>query len=316
MRPLLLFLVGLLAACASADRRLVSRRAVVLTTDCGADMDDQWALAHLALSPELDLRAVVTTHAPNLEVGPALASETSRQVAAHVLDMVAPHSPRRPPVVAGLPDARGSGEGGEGARLLLALSRAHGPRDRLVVLVIGAATDTAAALRADPSLAGRIEVVAMAFDGWPEGGDAWNVRNDPKAWAVLLDSDVPITVGDAAVTRRDLLMTRRRAREVLAGAGPPGEYLVDVFERWLDRERPLVTRVSGRPDAWPVWDEVVVAHLLGMTESRLRPRPRLRDDLRFEHSTSATQKRTIRWVTRVYGDALWADLARKVEKAK
>ena len=41
---------------------LAASRPVILTTDCGADMDDQWALAHLVLSPEFDVRAVVTTH--------------------------------------------------------------------------------------------------------------------------------------------------------------------------------------------------------------------------------------------------------------
>ena len=35
---------------------------IVLTTDCGAEIDDQFALAHQVLSPALDLRAVVTTH--------------------------------------------------------------------------------------------------------------------------------------------------------------------------------------------------------------------------------------------------------------
>ena len=42
------------------------RRAVVLTTDIGAETDDQWALAHLALSPEFDLRGIVTTHATTM----------------------------------------------------------------------------------------------------------------------------------------------------------------------------------------------------------------------------------------------------------
>ena len=39
---------------------------VVLSTDCGTEMDDQWALALLALSPAFDLRAVVGAHAANL----------------------------------------------------------------------------------------------------------------------------------------------------------------------------------------------------------------------------------------------------------
>ncbi len=57
--------------------------AVVLTTDCGADMDDQWTLAHLVLSSEIELRGVVTTHAPNLA---APAAETAARVVAEVLD--------------------------------------------------------------------------------------------------------------------------------------------------------------------------------------------------------------------------------------
>ena len=39
----------------------------VLLTDCGAEADDQWALAHLALSPAVGLRGVVTSHAPSLK---------------------------------------------------------------------------------------------------------------------------------------------------------------------------------------------------------------------------------------------------------
>src|SRR4051794_12010351 len=51
---------------------------VVLSTDCGAEVDDQWALAHLALSPAIDLRGVVTTHAPSLK--PPAAEAAARVV--------------------------------------------------------------------------------------------------------------------------------------------------------------------------------------------------------------------------------------------
>src|SRR4051812_41991903 len=37
---------------------------VVITTDCGADMDDQWAIAHAALSPRLRTLAVIGGFAP------------------------------------------------------------------------------------------------------------------------------------------------------------------------------------------------------------------------------------------------------------
>ena len=42
------------------------RKPIVVTTDIGAEVDDQWTLAHMALSPELEVKGVVTTHAPNL----------------------------------------------------------------------------------------------------------------------------------------------------------------------------------------------------------------------------------------------------------
>jgi hypothetical protein len=49
--PHLLALVTL-AIVASCDA--ATPRPIVLTTDCGADMDDQWALAHIVLTPEFE----------------------------------------------------------------------------------------------------------------------------------------------------------------------------------------------------------------------------------------------------------------------
>src|SRR4051794_22277827 len=74
-------------------------RPVLLTTDCGADMDDQWAIAHLALSPEFDLRAIVTTHTgkyPNL---PPLAAESSARCARDVLANIPPGA--KPAIIPG-----------------------------------------------------------------------------------------------------------------------------------------------------------------------------------------------------------------------
>jgi hypothetical protein len=39
-------------------------RPVVITTDCGADIDDQWTIAHASLAPELKLLAVIGNFAP------------------------------------------------------------------------------------------------------------------------------------------------------------------------------------------------------------------------------------------------------------
>ena len=45
-------------------------RSVVVTTDCGVEVDDQWAITHLALCSQFDFKGIVTTHAPTLEAPP------------------------------------------------------------------------------------------------------------------------------------------------------------------------------------------------------------------------------------------------------
>src|SRR5262245_5301809 len=62
------------------------RASIVLTTDCGADMDDQWALAHILLSPELELKAVITSHAAAI----GLSSDVAAENASRVIDAILP----------------------------------------------------------------------------------------------------------------------------------------------------------------------------------------------------------------------------------
>jgi purine nucleosidase len=91
--------------------------------------------------------------------------------------------------------------------LLLRVSLDFSTSRRLVVFVIGAGTDVASAILKDPTIAKRINVVAMGFDDWPAGGDGFNVKNDPIAWQVLLNSDVPVVIGSSALTKRGLRLT-------------------------------------------------------------------------------------------------------------
>jgi inosine-uridine nucleoside N-ribohydrolase len=275
----------------------------VVVTDCGAAFDDEWALAHLAISPAFDLRGVIATHAPNLEPP---AAETAAQAARAWLDRLPLTS--RPRVVAG--SNRPWDDGGDlpagpgpGVALLIEQARGHSAERRLDVIMIGAATDVALALRTDPTMADRIAIVAMGFGGWPEGGDPWNVKNDPRAWQVVLASRVPVTIGDDAVCRRDLRMTPTQARRHFGGRGAA---LSARLDDWLARNGKLAATLTGAPDAVPVWDEVAVAYLLGLTRQEIRPRPRLRDDLTFDH---ARPQGTITWVTAIDADRLWADLA-------
>jgi inosine-uridine nucleoside N-ribohydrolase len=283
------------------------RLPVVLTTDCGTEVDDQWALAHLALSPEIDLRGVITTHAPNLK---APAAETSAKAARELLGVIVSKS--KPVVLPG--SSRALGQKSQpllnpGVAFLLDQARGFDANRRLTVLVIGAATDVASALLADPSLADRIRIIAMGFDAWPDGKDPWNIKNDVYAWQVLLESRAPIVVGDTTVTRRHLSLTNAQIHALLSDRHEPGATLLRQWETWWARRAKNPPVGSSRTDDWTIWDEVTVAYLLGLTETATYPRPRLRDDLTFDQNSPHG---TIEWITAIDSRRLWDDLRRKL----
>jgi inosine-uridine nucleoside N-ribohydrolase len=181
-----------------------------------------------------------------------------------------------------------------------------GPEDRLVVLATGAATDIAESILLDPSICGRIEVVAMAFDGWPRGGDAWNVKNDVRAYQVLLASDAPLAVAPADVCVRHLVLDKDGAARLAENTSDAGDYLAWKLEDWIARNGELCQQTTGRL-AWPVWDLSVVARLLGMAEAETRPRPRLRDDLTLDHGSAPGE---VRWITAIDGERFWDEVKR------
>jgi inosine-uridine nucleoside N-ribohydrolase len=199
----------------------------LLSTDVGAEIDDQWAIARLALSPRVNLLGIVTTHTPYLR------AQRSAEIAQEV------------------------------------------------------------------------RMVSMAFHSVQNGGREFNVQNDPKAWQVILETSVPLTIGCAEMCIRYLTLSRERAKERFGGISPAADYLVGLLEWWFAEHSDTCRAVTGKEDAWPIWDETVTAHLLGLTEVELLPRPRLLDNLDLEFRSGGD---TVRWIKAVRADALWSDL--------
>lgn len=303
-----------LVACAerhtdSTSTLLEQPIAAVLTTDIGAEMDDQWTLAHLLLSPEIDLRAIVTTHAAPANLSSLASAQKATEVIERVLSAVGDtHPPVEPGSTSPLVDAT-TPRDSSGVDLLLEISKEFSPSQRLVVFATGAATDVASAILKDPSIIDRITVVAMAFNDWPAGGDLFNVRNDPQAWNVILESDVPVVVGSFAVTGRTLRLTREEGAVLMKSRGPIGEYLFSELVDWLDRQSELVATAVA-PDTWVIWDQVVVAYVLGMASGEEVPRPILNQDLSFSHEETV---RRITWLTDIDADRVWNDFAAKID---
>jgi len=278
---------------------------VILTTDCGAEIDDQWAIVYLFLNPQLHVKGIVSTHAPNIP-----SSEFSADCVRDVLHRLQVASP--PPVFAGsnVPLRARSPLRNAGVDFILSTSRGHSKNDPLIILTTGATTDVASTFLEDPTSPERIEILTMGFNSWPQGTDPWNIKNDPLAYKVILESAVPITIGSSDVCRAHLKLSAKTVQEMFGQRGAIGKWMVGLFQDWVTKNPDLVARVVG-PQQWVIWDVVVVADMLGYARFKTYPRPDLNtEDLTFSF---ANTNKTVNWITEIDEKSMWADFLKKID---
>lgn len=287
-----------------------TRIPVVLSTDVGNEVDDQWTIVYLLLREDLDVKGILSAHAPSISPP---AGKVSLEILRDVVERRMGLSVH-PPLIEGasLPLAsRTQPQSSPAVDFLIATSRPYSEENRLQVLNIGAITDVASAILKDPLITRRIRVINMGFHDAVKGGNEFNIANDPLAMQVVLDSDVPLVTGPGDVCRRDLALSLDQAREMVAHRGPIGAWLWTEFQAWYYRHvKPLRKNDFSKP--WMIWDNITLAYLLGMAESQEGPRPRMTDAMQFEPRTVPEARMT--WITRVNSQAMWADFLERLDR--
>jgi inosine-uridine nucleoside N-ribohydrolase len=282
---------------------------VLLSTDVGNEIDDQWAISYLLTNSDFDVQGITSAHAPSL---PDPSAHASYEILVDVVERRLGMSVH-PPLLEGssvpLKDDK-TPQPSNAMSFMIEASKRYSKDNRLTILNIGAATDLASAILEDPSITERIRVVAMGFtDLSKDGGKEYNVENDPRAWQVILRSDVPIVIGAGNVCRADLSLSFQRAAALLSGHGPIGTWLWQEYEAWYFRHvKPL--RVNDYSKPWVIWDIITLCYLEGMTQQKEVPRPVLGDDLSFEPGKSGGQ---ITWITKVDSGRLWKEFINKID---
>ena len=294
---------GAMCGAQNADARIP----VVLSTDVGNEIDDQWAITYLLLQPRFEVLGVMSAHAPTIS---APAGQTSYRILVDVVENRLGMS-SHPPLVEGgsLPLQNATTPRMSPAvRFLIETSTRFTRDNRLTVLMIGAATDVASAILTDPTIVDRVRVIQMGFPD-EKGGDEFNIANDVRAVQVILDSKVPLVIGPGNVCRAKLSLTLDQAREMLATRGAIGAWLWEEYQAWYYRAvKPLRVDDFSRP--WVIWDDITLAYVLGMTHQHALPRPRMRDEMMFEQGRT---DQTITSITDVDEKRMWADFLRLVD---
>lgn len=294
---MLFFCTGSVSAAQTAETRIP----VVLSTDVGNEIDDQWAVTYLLLQPRFEVLGVMSAHAPSL-VAPA--GRTSYRILVDVVENRLGMS-THPPLVEGgsLPlDNAMTPRPSPAVTFLLETAKGFSKENRLTVLMIGAATDVASAILTDPTIVERIRVIQMGFND-ELGGNEFNIANDVHAVQALLASNVPLVIGPGKVCRASLSLNFEQARKLLVAHGVIGNWLWEEFEAYYFRSvKPFRSNDFSKP--WVIWDDITLAYVLGMTTQHTLPRPRLRDDMTFEQIKT---DQTVTWITDVDEQQMWAN---------
>jgi purine nucleosidase len=282
----------------------------VLDTDTFNEVDDQFALAHLLLSPdEVQLEAVYAAPFLNSRSeSPADGMEKSFEEIHRVIDLVKPATP--PPVFRGStaflsgPAAPQSSEAVDDL-IRRAMDTKHG---KLHVAGIAVSTNLASALLIEPKIADRVVMVWLGghASAWPDTNE-FNLKQDLHATRVLLESSVPFIRLPCMPVTSHLLVSIPELECELAPHSRLGKYLTDIVRGYCVGEPPGYAK--------QIWDISASAWLMNpswfstMDVLALA----LRDDLTWGPPLSSG--RIVREAYSVNRTAIFADFFAKAKKS-
>ncbi len=228
---------------------------VIVDNDFAGDPDGLLALAHHLLADAAVVRAITCTSIPLPEL-PYPEGSPAREAAT---ELVGHLKAGRVPISDDVQVSFDQFDGPTpGARMILDEARRDDPLP-LVIACGGPLTNVAAALREDPTLADRMEVVWIGGGAHPEGAWEYNLMLDlPAARYIFNETRVRIIQIPQHVYRQCALSVAE-LEDGLLSAGPFGAWLYDRFT-----SPPEFIRIGG---VWPMGDSPPVMITALTTES-------------------------------------------------
>lgn len=243
-----IFLAAMLLAGAVPGATAASSQVpIILDTDIGTDIDDAFALALIMSSPEFQLLGVTTVSGD---------TAARARLAARFL-WEAGGKWRQVPVVAGPPgspqpiDQTHWADGFVSPQILkesavdFLRTQFHRRPGEITLIAIGALTNVAALLNADPVVAKKIKRIVLMGGSIARGYEPgsgpeaeWNIKSDPAAARTVFASGIPILMAPLDVTAM-LQLGEAGRRRVFEQGTPLSTSLAALYRLW-NRENPIL----------------------------------------------------------------------------
>jgi purine nucleosidase len=171
------------------------------------------------------------------------------------------------------------------------------------VVAIGAPTNVASALLADPTLAERIVVVWLGGHALNWGTAAeFNLKQDPDASRVLLDSGVPLVLVPCLGVADHMITSKAEIDRYVRPAGDAGALLAGLYDNYVP-DKPGWSKV--------IWDLSATAWVLDRTwlDTEFTTSPLLTPSLTWSRDPG---RHLILSATQVNRDKIFGDLFRRL----
>ena len=254
-------------------------RRVILNTDANNEIDDQMAIVHALLSPELKIEGIVAAHYGKKKDKNSL--EKSYEEILHLLKLMDMED--EVTVVKGAAEAmkdHNTPQKSEGAEFTIERALAEDEDDPLYVPYLGPITDMASAYLMEPKIAENTITQWIGGGWWPNGGPEFNCGNDWIAGDVMFQSEMPLIQYSRATYRMMRVGVAEMERYVM-GKGAIGDYLTAIFKQWRIN--------SPEPRTWWVYgDSPAIGTLINPDWGcyTTASAPRINEDLMYEHVDS------------------------------
>lgn len=250
---------------------------VIFDTDTANEADDQFAVVYAALSPRVDLRAVLTAPFSN---GRERDTSKSIDMSLFEAERFISLTGKDVPVIEGarsfMPDTMTPVES-PASRYIVETLRALPEGKKMIVAAIGCGTNIASALLTAPDIADKMILIWQVghVPECPEGGE-FNMCQDVNAARVIFSSSVKLVQIPAYGAASEMLLSVGELRRGIAGKNPLGDALMDTLCRYIG------AKGDGSDDGRQkiIWDIASVGVLAGVSakyEDHPR-RARLDDD--------------------------------------
>lgn len=287
---------------------------VVLDTDTYNEIDDQFAISYMLLSPEkFNVKGICAAPFHTNKDTALTGMEKSYNEILNLLTL-AKREELKSCTYKGsteyLADENTAVES-DACDFMANLANEYSPENPLYIIAIGAITNVASAIIKNPKLKENAVVIWLGGHAYhiDHGANEYNMWQDIAAARVVFTSEIPLVQLPCFGVVDHLLTTKPELEFWLKGKNPLSDHLIDYTIATADGY------AKGKPWSRVIWDVSAIAWALDENEKFMKCRIEQSPTPQYDCTYSfANPRKPISYVYEVNRDAIFEDLFKKLAK--